>query len=190
MNLIGNSCIASYITRDFLHQKFVNPFCWCIMDFQSCYNLVKYWDSIDFNNFELIKDEDWNFSIIIDDKVKVQYVHYLFDKNATKIIKNPPDVKWNRIWEYIVEKYTIRVKNIKNEPPIFLFATANNGLIRHKHFTLEQQKMLDELNSPYKIIVSFKDVLNETKNITCVKQKDNYYDNGYKISEFLYKESL
>lgn len=186
MNLVGNSCVSSYITRDFLHQRYKNPFCWCIMDFESCYNLVKYWDNLNFNNYELIKDEKWNFSIIIDDKVKIQYVHYLFDKDAKTIIKNPPDVRWNKIWEYIVEKYIKRIENIKNEKPIFLFASANHGLSRHKPFTLEQQKLLDELNSPYKIIISFDKMIDKAKNLICIKQNKIFQDNGPEFSEFVF----
>ena len=74
-NLIGNSCIASWITTKLLNQAFINPFTWCIMDFESSYNLVKNWNDLNFKNFELVKDDNWNFSIIVDNLIKIQYVH-------------------------------------------------------------------------------------------------------------------
>lgn len=189
MNLIGNSCLASYITRDCLKQQFVNPFVWNIIDFESCYNLVKYWDEINFENYELIKDEKWNFSIIIDSKVKVQFVHYKFSKNHNKLTIKNNDVYYNRIWEYIDEKYRKRITNIRKEKPIFIFATANYGLERHKPFTLEQQKKIEELNSPYKIILSFKDMI-ESNKLICIKQNKKFIDNGLELATYIYKQII
>lgn len=186
MNLVGNSCVSSYINRDFLHVKYINPFCWCIMDFDSCYNLVKYWDELDFNNFDLIKDDNWMFSIVIDGKVTVQYVHYIFDKNASNLIKNPPDVRWNRIWEYICTKYIERIQKIKSEPPIFLFATANNGLSRHKPFTLEQQKKLANLDTEYKIICSFSDNIHDER-LVSIDQDKTFNDNGIVFAKYIFE---
>jgi hypothetical protein len=189
MNLIGNTCVASYITRDYIKQPFVNPFVWNIINFDSCYNLVKYWDVLNFEKYDLTKDNEWNFSIIIDDKVKVQYVHYKFSKEHNKITIKNNDVYYNKIWEYIIEKYNKRIINVKKENPIFIFATANYGLSRHIPFTLEQQKMLEELNSPYKIIISFKDMINSDK-LICVKQNKIFKDNGLDFSRFIYERAL
>lgn len=189
MNLVGNTCVASYITRDCLKQPFVNPFVWNIINFESCYNLVKYWDKLNFKNYELIKDKNWNFSIIIDNKVKVQYVHYRFSKEHSKLIIKNNDVYYNRIWEYIIEKYNKRIINIRKENPIFIFATANEGLSRHIPFTLEEQKKLEELNSPYKIIISFKNMINSNK-LICIKQDKIFKDNGIEFSRFIYEKSL
>lgn len=189
MNLVGNTCVASYITRDCLTQPFINPFVWNIMDFDSCYNLVKYWDEIDFENYELVKDYNWNFSIIIDRKIKVQYVHYKFQKDCKTLTVKNNDVYSNHIWEYIVEKYTKRIRNVHEEPPIFVFATANYGSDRHIPFTLEQQKKLDELNSSYKIIISFKNMINSNK-LLCIKQNTKFYNNGITFSKYIYDTCL
>lgn len=187
LNLVGNSCIASYITRDCIKQPFVNPFCWSIMDFPSCYNLVKYWDSINFTKFKLIKDSDWNFSILIDGKVTVKYVHYLFKKDAAKIEVHGTDVYWNRIWEYIVSKYIHRTKHIRETPPIFLFATANSGLLRHKAFSLNEQEQIASLGSPYKIIMSFDNII-EAPNCITIKQTDRFTYNGRPLSNFIFEQ--
>lgn len=186
MNLIGNTCVASYITRDHLKQTFINPFVWNIIDFESCFNLVKYWDVLNFENYELVKDKNWNFSIIIDGKVKVQYVHYIFSAKYDKITINNNDVYFNRIWEYIIEKYEKRIKNIRKEKPIFIFATANYGLSRHKPFTIDEQKKLEELESPYKIILSFKDMIDSNR-LICIKQNKVFRDNGPVFSKYIYE---
>lgn len=99
LNLVGNSCISSYITRDCISQPFINPFTWCILDFNSCYNLVKYWDEIDFRRFKLTTDNQWRFSLIVNDLVTIQYVHYHFDaKCETPTILNN-DVYSSKIWD-------------------------------------------------------------------------------------------
>lgn len=190
MNLVGNTCVASYITRDYIKQPFVNPFVWAVMDFESCYNLVKYWDDINFKNYELVKNENWEFSIIIDGKVKVQYVHYKFSKEHDKIAIKNNDVYYNRIWTYIIEKYDKRIVNVRNEKPTFIFVYPNNAPTPHiKSFTLEQQKKLEELNSHYKIIISFKDMISSDK-LICIKQDKNFKDNGQEFSRFIYDAAL
>lgn len=189
MNLIGNSCIASYITRDCIKQQFSNPFTWCIMDFESCFNLVKYYDEINFTHFKLQHDDRWIFSIIIDDLVKVQYVHYHFDPNVSKVIIKNNDVFSNNIWIYITNKYISRTKRMLElkEPPTFIFATANYGLARHIPFTIEQQNKLLSLRSPYKIILSFKE--NTTLPGCCIiDQNCAFLDNGPKLSNYIYEK--
>lgn len=53
MNLIGNSCVSAFIIRDFLKEEYTNPFCWNIIDYKSMYNLIKYYDTINFLNYKL-----------------------------------------------------------------------------------------------------------------------------------------
>lgn len=185
MNLVGNSCIASYITRDFLKQPFVNPFCWCIMDFDSCYNLVKYWDSLDFSNYTIVKDEKWNFSVVVDSRVVIKFVHYIFDPSCKQIVVKDNDVYSCKIWEYINAKYIKRIANIRKEPPVFLFASANYGGLRHTPFTLDEQRMLERLDTPYKIILSFKEVIHSDKLIV-VEQNERFTYNGKPISAYIY----
>ena len=87
------------------------------------YYMVKNFKNINFENYELIKDENWKFSLIIDKNIKIQYVHYRFDKNAKNPYKKDIDIYYSKIWEYIIEKYEIRLSRMKiiKENPIFLF---------------------------------------------------------------------
>ena len=142
MNLISQNCIASYITKNLLKEEFSNPFCWCVIDFESMKNLIEKWNKINFENFILEKDKNWNFSIIIDSLVKVQYVHYKFNKDCNEITHLngiSQEIYWNKIWEYIIEKYKIRLKRMKekNEKPIFLIGNLNTTY-KTSVFTKEQ----------------------------------------------------
>lgn len=102
MNIISNNCLGGHLYRDFLNSEFENPFAWTVIDFNSMLYLVNNWYDINFKNYELVKDEKWNFSIIIDNNVKIQYVHYKFSPKATTITQTKPstDIFYNKIWEY------------------------------------------------------------------------------------------
>ena len=126
MNIISNSCLGSYITRDYLNEPYSNPFCWSVIDDVSIINLIKNYKNINFNKYELTKDKNWNFYITIDKLVKVWYVHYRFSKNDNKIRKNDVDVFYNRIWEYIIKCYETRLKRMKEEP-IFVLGSSWGG---------------------------------------------------------------
>lgn len=66
MNLICNSCVGGFIYKNELKSQFKNPFIWNIIDFNSMLYLVKNYENVNFNNYELIKDNKWNFNLIID----------------------------------------------------------------------------------------------------------------------------
>lgn len=144
MNIICNSCVGGFIYKNELKSPFTNPFIWNIIDFKSMCYLVKNYDAIDFDNYELVKDKNWNFSIIIDDNVKVQYVHYKFSPKCPKPTTKYIDVYYDRIWEFIVDKYESRLARMKQskEPPLFLFANWFN-----KTETLLSYQQLNLLNS-------------------------------------------
>lgn len=112
MNIISNSCIYAILCRDHWKCQYGNPFCWNYIDTENMYNLIKNFDNINWFNYELVKDKDWNFSIIIDNKVKVNYVHYKFNKNEKELTKHGSNLSNNHIWEYIVEEYEKRVKRM------------------------------------------------------------------------------
>lgn len=157
------------------------------MDFESSYNLVKYWDEIDFTNYELVKDDNWNFSINVDNKVKIQYVHYKFSPKYSKPTKVDVDIFYNKIWEYITDKYNSRVNRMlkSKEDPIFIFACAKGAVNKRSSFTLEQQEKLASLNSKYKIILSFDNMIKNEKILT-LQQNENYKGNTLEMAKFLY----
>lgn len=123
MNLISNTCIGAYLYK-LLNLKFENPFCWSVIDFDSMYYLIKNYEKINFKNYELTKTPDWWFTIIIDNVIKVHYVHYKFDKNANKPTRCGSNIIYNKIWEYIVEKYEERLTRMHGQP-IFVIGSIH-----------------------------------------------------------------
>lgn len=182
MNIIGNSCISSFLTRDCLKEPFNNPFCWCVIDFDSIFYIIKNYYNINWLNFELVKDENWNFSIIIDKNIKVQYVHYVFDKNVKTIeFKNLHDVCSNHIWEYIIEKYNQRINRMlkSKEEPIFILGSPWTTYKAENVITREMYTKIKEINTNFKIYVCSDYNFTNEKNIINIDiskiKKNDYY---------------
>ena len=134
MNIISNSCLNAIIHRDYIKQQYANPFCWCYVDTKSFYNLIKNYDTLNWFNYELIKDKNWNFSISIDTKVKIDYPHYKFNKKYNKLEKQGNNILSNHIWTYIIDSYEKRVKRMLelNEKPIFIIGNVHENTY-HKY---------------------------------------------------------
>lgn len=151
MNLISHNCLAGNIYKNHLKEEFNNPFIWTVIDFNSMLYLIQNWNKINFKNYELIKDEQWNFSIIIDNKVKVQYVHYKFNPNCkTPRLDNVGSIHYYKIWEYIIQKYEERTKRMleKNENPIFCICNFNT-IFLDAIYNVEQLKILSKYKNVY-----------------------------------------
>lgn len=191
-NIIGNSCISSWITAKILKQQFINPFCWCIMDFNSCLNLIQNFYDINFADIELqYNDNNNEFSVIIANLVRVQYVHYKFDLMANDIITDGPDVRYNQIWEYIISKYIERTKRmIQNKiEPIFMFAGAGKAENKRSTFNIEEQHIINEINTPFKIYVSFGEMIKFTNSkIIPLYQTYPYKGNTIQMANALYAQ--
>ena len=170
MNIISNTCLGALLYHK-INQTYQNPFCWNVIDYNSFYYLIDNYNKINFNNYELKKDNNWNFYILIDKKIKIQYVHYRFKKDENKKINRGINVYWNKIWEYIVKKYEERLKRmlLTKEKPIFIL-----GSIHKKHwYNKKQVKSICELctKKGYKLVVVNNniDFSNEFTNIKFIK---------------------
>lgn len=163
MNLIGNSCVASFITRDCIKTDFKNPFCWCKMDFESVYNLISKFDQIDFKNVEFTKKDNY-YIAKIDNLVEVQYIHYIEDPEVVGIKYEKSNVVSNEILKYVKDKYFSRLSKMVEEPTFLLAA----GYWQEYYLDDEQIEKLMDLNSKYPIIISMP---NSVKNR--IKSKDN-----------------
>lgn len=157
MNIISQNCLSGHIYKKYFNKNYKNPFIWSVIDFNSMKTLIENWNSINFNNYELVKDKNWNFSIIIDKKVKVQYVHYKFSPKYNKLTKVNGDFYYNKIWEFIVDRYE-KLKNKmleENEKPIFCFCNGNT-IYKDCIYTDKQLMELNKYNNTYVIITKEK----------------------------------
>ncbi len=151
MNLIGNSCVSAFISKLCLKEPYGNPFCWAKLDFDSIYALITKYDSLDYNNVEFIKTENY-YTAVIDNCVKVQYIHYLEDPNTPKLTFEKANVKCKDILPYVKEKYFARVAKMQadNKEPIFILAA---GYWQEYYLSDEQIQKIIDADPKYKIIV-------------------------------------
>lgn len=173
MNIIANTCVGSYLYRDFLHRQYDNPFCWCTIDAESIIKLIKNYNEINFTNIDLLKQNDNTFSIKIDNHVLVNYVHYKYDPNCTiPTAGKNGDIFYNRNYEYVYEKYTSRIKRMTDKPTfilqnITLLPTNKNMLIKTKSACETLYQQIIDLNTNYDIIIIQPDFLTyNLKNIS------------------------
>lgn len=160
MNIISNNCCAGFIYKNLINQEYKNPFIWTLIYENDFLNLIKNYDRINFNNYtlenmysKLIEDKGI-FYINIDNLVKCYFIHYHFNKLYNTITKIKSDIKYNKIWEYIIKKYNERVLKLKkcNESPIFLI---DNQYGCCEHIINESIKICNEKN--YKLIIITED---------------------------------
>lgn len=148
MNLISQNCLTGDLNRYYFHNEYQNPFVWTVISFNDMYKLINEWDNINFLNYTLVKDKNWNFSIVIDNKIKIQYVHYKFSPQDNKPRKVGVDIYYNKIWEYIVEKYEKRIKRMleKNQKPIFCICNFKT-IYKDAIYTKEELSILEKYNN-------------------------------------------
>ena len=186
MNLIGNTCLSSFIIRDYIKIPYNNPFCWNVIDIDSFCYLIENYNKINFKDYELIKDSNWNFSLIIDKKIKTQYVHYKFSIEDKIIRKNNLDVYYNKIWLYIIEKYEKRLKIMleQQEEPIFIIGSSYD-----KSFgsvDLNDIKKIINIKTKYKIIITSNIDLNFDLPSNIIYYKHSIIKNNCMLSKLLY----
>ena len=158
MNIISNNCLAGYLYQQ-LKIPYSNPFIWTSIYGDSLETLVFNFDKINFSNYEICKDKNWNFWFNVDDKIRIDFTHHKFDANANKCYKKGSNLFYNKIWEYIVDKYDTRLCRM-NEEPVFVLDFWKTQYKQKKH--LCSLKTLNEItyfemwlnkNYPYKTII-------------------------------------
>lgn len=131
MNIISNNCCGGYF-YDSINQRQLNPFRYCWFDTESCFNVIKNYANINFKHYDLTKDANWMFYINIDKQINVRMWHHLFDKDYKTPTKVGENVRYCKIWEYIVEQYERRVKLMTEDPVFIIDAGAFNGWNENK----------------------------------------------------------
>ena len=117
-NIIAHNCVGGRICQQ-IGVEYGNPFMWSIIPPTDFYYLYTHYNDLNYNNIKLEK-VNTDYKLTIDDKVRVFYVHYKYDKNAnTPVKKTKIDVFYNKIEEYILEKYDTRLARMK-EAPLFI----------------------------------------------------------------------
>ena len=131
--IIANNCIAAdlYFSNN---KKYDHPFMWCVLLHNDLLNLIKNFTSLNYNNYKLIPNLHIKnaYDLIIDNKVRVQYLHYLKDNlysvpTKTKDRFNEErNISYNNIEDYIIKKFNKRqIKDFTIKPIILIHLNKN-----------------------------------------------------------------
>lgn len=144
MNIISNNCVGGFL-YNLKHEKYNNPFIWMRITGESLKHLILNYDDINFSNYELKKDNNWNFSIIVDDCIEIHYSHYKFDASYNTPTKVGDSIRYCKIWEYIAAKYETRYQKMDN-PPIFVI-DAWDGMYNDQPTEFSEKSTKDFVNN-------------------------------------------
>lgn len=155
LNIISHNCIGARIYQQ-KNMEYGNPFMWSVIPPEDFWYLYNHYDDIDFSNIELTKIKNDNV-VIVDGKVKVYYVHYRFDKNAkTPIqkIKDGVDIYYNKIDEYILEKYNSRLKRMLEQGVRPIFIVSDREFVVNKNLNMHKNDLMKYVNKEDCIVVT------------------------------------
>lgn len=129
--IISNNCCGGAL-YNVAGKQYDNPFIWTWSDICSMKNVIECWDTINWFSIDLIESsiQPHTYTIVIDGKVKLNYVHHLFNpiKNTPSIVTEPWNgIEYNKIWEIVVQKYFSRIHRMLKltGDPVFVIHDDN-----------------------------------------------------------------
>ena len=182
MNIIASNCVGARL-YEIANQQFTNPFMWSIVLPKDFIFLIKNFNQLDFNHITPINIY-WDESkcdvpaLIIDNKIKVIYIHHKQDKNALYPIKRGINLYYKDIFSYLIDAWKRRIKRLSTKNLHFL-AIAN--IFWNKSDIIE----FAQLQTPFKkslIVYDKKYLYLKSNSLNCVYIK-NRKDNTYKIAK-------
>lgn len=167
MNIISHNCLAAEIYRQ-KGWQYENPFMWCVIPPDDFLTLYSHYNQIKFNEIELKKDGKY-YEIVIDGKVNLYYVHYKYNKNAETPTKlNGVDIIYDKIEDYIVDKYKTRLERMTGKP---LFIVTDREYLVNKQWNFKKEDLLKYVNKD-DCIVAVYDRSIRGSNVVYLPEKD------------------
>jgi len=150
MNIISHNCTNGRIYQ-MKGLKYENPFVWCIIPPQDFLYLYNNYGVLNFRKIEIEKEGD-DYKVVVDGKINVYYVHYKHDETAEKPIKRTPiDVYYNKIEDYIIEKYFNRLERMKDKP---IFIVTDRIFPKKQKFNMSTEDLLKYVDKEDCIVVT------------------------------------
>lgn len=161
MIFIASDCVGARMYEK-LNLQFNNPFCWNRLSYKDFIFLADNLQKIDFNkiNVNLINDpaKDKSNNVVglvnIDNKINILYPHYIQNSKYDKPTKVDTDVYYNKMNEYILEKYTTRLNRMNLNENICLIL---HHKVDREGFDITREDCIDFIHRklPYpKILVT------------------------------------
>lgn len=136
--VIGSNCCAGNYYHNLLNMRFYSPFIWAVTPYFSIQYMLDHWSEIDWDAFSIVANAQrpLTFSVIVDGKISIHYVHYFYQKQAKTPFTKGASVFFCNIEDFIREKYVERVHRMKTQGdmanPLFIIheeAFANGNAV-------------------------------------------------------------
>lgn len=152
LNIVGNACFATFCTRDYLKQEYVNPFIWCEITFPNMYKLISHWDEINFSNIKIrYNEKDNNYTIILlDYDIELLYLHYRNDPNAKTYTARGNDAFYYDMPTHLLNQWNKHLSRMIETKPIFAVMQTNGP---KWDFTDEEIAKIKSIKTKYPLIV-------------------------------------
>lgn len=154
-NLISNNCFGGFIYKN-MKIQYNNPFMFSMVHFSDIANIFKYpvnWANIKLEQTKGPHHKNSAYDIVVDNKIRIHYVHYLEDMTHEPPIVKDGNVLGKRIYKYVVQKYLERTKRMCStfiQPYYLVSWHPSSGSIKDMNaLVLELRKY----NQPYCVVV-------------------------------------
>ena len=95
MKIIANDCCGARLYNGVLKENYKTPFIWTRIHNRDFYNLCKQYDLLNFNDFEITKDNNsMLFSMSFND-IKISFEHVIFNPKYNTPTKILPKSSFN-----------------------------------------------------------------------------------------------
>lgn len=120
MRIISNDCFSGYLYKH-LNKQFNHPFFWDLIHIDDFTRLIKNFKNLNFENIEIKCDPGLkNFRIILDEKIILNKIYYIFNATDDVPRKEGVNVYSNKIWEHIYNEYMKRLSRMQDDDVIFI----------------------------------------------------------------------
>lgn len=155
INIISHNCIGARIYQ-IKGIEYENPFMWSIVPPEDFWYLYNNYNNIDFKKIRLTKIKN-DYVIIVDEKLKIYYIHYRYDEKCkvpTQRIKDGVDVYYNKIEDYILEKYNKRLERMLNNPVKPIFIVSDREFVANKNLNFPKKELIKYVDKEDCIVVT------------------------------------
>ena len=155
MNIIGNNCLHCRIYQA-ANLKFNNPFCWGLIYLDEFITLINNFNNLNFYNIELslnkknVKNNYPYVKCLLDNKVNIHFIHYLYNENSYKLDKKEVDVFYKNIIDWTKNKWIERYNRMGNERPSFFISTLYGFQLSNEFIT--------DINKIKKLLLEFNEL--------------------------------
>lgn len=151
MNVISHNCVGGRIYQQ-LNRENGNPFVWVMITPDDFWYLYNNYDNIDFTSVSVLNYNPC-VELIIDGRVKVLFPHYNYDKNCdTPTKKTNIDIFYNKISDYVLEKYRVRLERMHGAP---LFIVSDREFPKRPQYNFNKEDLEKYVGKPNCVVAVF-----------------------------------